>query len=165
MKSTSKKESRFTAASTPIPDKLYFRIGDVAKLCGVEAYVLRFWETEFPQLKPNKSGTGQRLYRKRDVELALRIKQLLHHDGYTIQGARQVFAAETREAKSHPQDELPLKRGAANHGGAEKQLQKMRAELRDILGILTAPVKPDRRDKSPRSDRQEKPSRPGLFDN
>ena len=51
---------------SPIPDKLYFRIGDVAKLCGVEAYVLRFWETEFPQLRPNKSGTGQRLYRKRD---------------------------------------------------------------------------------------------------
>ncbi|HEV2464739.1 MAG TPA: MerR family transcriptional regulator [Acidobacteriaceae bacterium] len=165
MKSTSKKESRLAAAATPIPDKLYFRIGDVAKLCGVEAYVLRFWETEFPQLKPNKSGTGQRLYRKRDVELALRIKRLLHQDGYTIQGARQVFAAETREAKAHPQDELPLKRGAATHGSTEKQLQKMRAELRDILGILNAPVKSDRRDKSPKQERQQQPSRPGLFDN
>lgn len=164
MKSMSKKESRLTAASTPIPDKLYFRIGDVAKLCGVEAYVLRFWETEFPQLKPNKSGTGQRLYRKRDVELALRIRQLLHHDGYTIQGARQVFAAEIREAKSHPQDELPLKRGAATRG-TERQLQKMRAELRDILGILSAPVKPEKRDKSPKQERQERPPGPGLFDN
>ncbi len=98
-KQTSQKKNKAPSpkAGTTIPDKLYFRIGDVAKLCGVEAYVLRFWETEFPQLKPNKSGTGQRLYRKRDVELALRIKQLLYADGYTIAGARQVFTAESRE--------------------------------------------------------------------
>src|SRR6201993_835680 len=96
--------------TSPIPDKLYFRIGEVAKLCGVEAYVLRFWETEFPQLKPHKSGTGQRLYRKRDVELALRIKTLLYAEGYTIAGARQVFAAEVREPKKTAQPELPLKR-------------------------------------------------------
>ena len=77
-----------------IPDKLYFRIGDVARLCEVPAYVLRFWETEFPQLRPNKGGTGQRLYRKRDVEMALRIKSLLYDQGYTIPGARQVFKNE-----------------------------------------------------------------------
>ncbi len=87
-----------------IPDKLYFRIGDVARLCEVPAYVLRFWETEFPQLKPNKGGTGQRLYRKRDVEMALRIKSLLYDQGYTIPGARQVFKTEAkaREAASEP---------------------------------------------------------------
>ena len=79
-----------------IPDKLYFRIGDVARLCEVPAYVLRFWETEFPQLKPNKGGTGQRLYRKRDVEMALRIKSLLYDQGYTIPGARQVFKVEAK---------------------------------------------------------------------
>src|SRR5581483_11682183 len=79
-----------------IPDKLYFRIGDVARLCEVPAYVLRFWETEFPQLKPNKGGTGQRLYRKRDVEMALRIKSLLYDQGYTIPGARQVFKNEAK---------------------------------------------------------------------
>ena len=79
-----------------IPDKLYFRIGDVARLCEVPAYVLRFWETEFPQLKPNKGGTGQRLYRKRDVEMALRIKSLLYDQGYTIPGARQVFKTEVK---------------------------------------------------------------------
>ena len=62
-----------TRAEPLIPDKLYFRIGEVARLCGVETYVLRFWETEFPQMRPNKSGTGQRLYRKRDVELAMRV--------------------------------------------------------------------------------------------
>ena len=79
-----------------IPDKLYFRIGDVARLCEVPAYVLRFWETEFPQLKPTKGGTGQRLYRKRDVEMALRIKSLLYDQRYTIPGARQVFKDEAK---------------------------------------------------------------------
>ncbi len=79
-----------------IPDKLYFRIGDVARLCQVPAYVLRFWETEFPNLKPNKGGTGQRLYRRKDVEMALRIKTLLYDQGYTIPGARQVFKSEAK---------------------------------------------------------------------
>lgn len=89
---------RKTVAAEPpvIPDKLYFRIGDVARLCEVPAYVLRFWETEFKQLKPNKGGTGQRLYRKKDVEMALRIKSLLYDQGYTIPGARQVFQTEAR---------------------------------------------------------------------
>src|SRR5260221_349531 len=64
-------------SGSDIPDKLYFRIGEVARLCDIPAYVLRFWESEFPQLKPHKGGTGQRLYRRRDVEMALRIKSLL----------------------------------------------------------------------------------------
>src|ERR1700749_1941264 len=85
-----------------IPDKLYFRIGDVATLLDVPAYVLRFWETEFPQLKPNKGGTGQRLYRKKDVEMALRIKSLLYDQGYTIPGARQGFKAEVKPAETKP---------------------------------------------------------------
>jgi DNA-binding transcriptional MerR regulator len=72
-----------------IPDKLYFRIGDVARLCSLPAYVLRFWETEFPQLKPHKGGSGQRLYRKRDVEIVLEIKRLLYGEGFTIAGARR----------------------------------------------------------------------------
>src|SRR5215831_13881852 len=72
-----------------IPEKLYFRIGEVARLCRLPAYVLRFWETEFPQLKPVKSSTGQRMYRRRDVESVVRIKQLLYEEGYTIAGARQ----------------------------------------------------------------------------
>lgn len=144
--SQKKTKSPSPSSATSIPDKLYFRIGDVAKLCGVEAYVLRFWESEFPQLKPNKSGTGQRLYRRRDVELALRIKQLLYADGYTIAGARQVFAAESRESKKASQTELPLKRSGSQSAAqsqlsAEKQLQKLRTELREILGILSSPVK------------------------
>src|SRR5947207_15972713 len=77
-----------------IPDKLYFRIGEVATLCRLPAYVLRFWESEFPQLRPVKSSTGQRMYRKRDVESVLRIKQLLYEQGFTISGARQQLRAE-----------------------------------------------------------------------
>ncbi len=83
--------------STEIPDRLYFRIGDVAKICGVEPYVLRFWETQFPALKPNKGGTGQRLYRRREVELAVRIKQLVHEQGYTLAGARQALESTARQ--------------------------------------------------------------------
>src|SRR5580658_10916399 len=84
-----------------IPDKLYFRIGEVARLCGIEAYVLRFWESEFPQLRINKSGTGQRLYRKRDVELVLRIKRLVHAEGFTLPGARQVLEQAHRGQDPH----------------------------------------------------------------
>ena len=69
------------AGEIEIPEKLYFRIGEVARLCRLPAYVLRFWETEFPQLKPVKSSTGQRMYRRRDVENVVRIKQLLYEEG------------------------------------------------------------------------------------
>src|ERR1700754_4967230 len=92
-----------------IPDKLYFRIGEVSRLCDLPAYVLRFWESEFPQLKPNKSGTGQRLYRRRDVEMGVRIKRLLYDEGYTIAGARHVFQVEKSEKKAaQGQPELPI---------------------------------------------------------
>ena len=89
--------SQKRASDSPlIPDRLYFKIGDVARICEVETYVLRFWETQFPQLKPNKSGTGQRLYRRRDVELLLKIKQLVHTEGYTLSGARQALEQQHR---------------------------------------------------------------------
>jgi DNA-binding transcriptional MerR regulator len=126
-----------------IPDKLYFRIGEVASLCDVPTYVLRFWETEFPQLRPNKGGTGQRLYRRRDVEMALRIKRLLYDEGYTIPGARQVFKAENR----HPQQgqpELPFKgNGAAPRTTKAANLQRIRKELKEILNLLSTPVPGD----------------------
>src|SRR6266699_1890034 len=83
-----------------IPEKLYFRIGEVARLCRLPAYVLRFWETEFPQLKPVKSSTGQRMYRRRDVESVVRIKQLLYEEGYTIAGARQHLRDEGKTDKT-----------------------------------------------------------------
>jgi DNA-binding transcriptional MerR regulator len=143
--------------STPpsdIPDKLYFRIGEVAKLCGVEAYVLRFWESEFPQLRPTKSGTGQRLYRKRDVEMALKVRHLLYAEGFTIPGARQTLQQEARGVpvswaggRGKQQPELPLgPKGTTSirgiHGQADGQklkVQKLKSELRAILGILSSP--------------------------
>ena len=131
-------------SSTEIPDRLYFRIGDVARLCRVEPYVLRFWETQFPGLKPNKGGTGQRLYRRREVELALRIKQLVHQEGYTLAGARQALEGtarskvsparvkQTRLALSEEQSQQRLEAATATIG-------RVRAELRDLARQLALP--------------------------
>jgi DNA-binding transcriptional MerR regulator len=84
-------------AASAIPEKLYFKIGEVCDLVGVQAHVLRYWETEFPQLSPQKNRSGQRSYRRRDVEISLRIKELLYDDMYTIAGARKKLQAELRE--------------------------------------------------------------------
>ena len=81
-----------------IPDKLYFRIGEVSRLAGIKPYVLRFWETEFSSLGPKKSGKGHRLYRRKDVELVLEIKRLLYDKRYTIEGARKYLDSRSREA-------------------------------------------------------------------
>ncbi len=118
-----------------IPDKLYFRIGEVAKLCEVPAYVLRFWEGEFPQLKPNKGGTGQRLYRRRDVEMALRIKSLLYDEGYTIAGARVAFKAELRSSKD-PQMGI----GGIADSVDVKHLASIRKELGELHAMLSKPA-------------------------
>ncbi len=112
-----------------IPDKLYFRIGEVARLCRLPAYVLRFWETEFPQLKPSKSSTGQRMYRRRDVENVLLIKKLLYEDGYTIAGARQWLRSESKPTKA-PGLFAPVP-------VAKDGLKHVRQGLQDILGILS----------------------------
>jgi len=114
-----------------IPDKLYFRIGEVSRLCRLPAYVLRFWETEFPQLKPVKSSTGQRMYRQRDVENVLRIKKLLYEEGYTIVGARQQLKDESKTARQ--QSGLPFPK----QNPADK-LKKVRQGLQEILGMLSA---------------------------
>jgi DNA-binding transcriptional MerR regulator len=126
---TADKKKRSAASDPIIPDKLYFRIGEVASLCRLPAYVLRFWETEFPQLKPVKSSTGQRMYRQRDVENVLRIKKLLYDEGFTIAGARQHLKAELKPSRR--QDGLPFpKPRSADH------LKKVRQGLQEILGIL-----------------------------
>jgi len=124
------------ATASEIPDKLYFRIGEVARLCDVPAYVLRFWESEFPQLKPNKGGTGQRLYRRRDVETALRIKSLLYDEGYTIPGARQAIKSEMKHNVS--QLALAMPEGPAT--ASTQQLKKLQKDLRELLAMLSRPV-------------------------
>ncbi|MFZ0480749.1 MAG: MerR family transcriptional regulator [Terriglobales bacterium] len=116
-------------AEVIIPDKLYFRIGEVARLCRLPAYVLRFWETEFPQLKPVKSSTGQRMYRKRDVESVVKIKKLLYEDGFTIAGARAQLREEIKSDRS--QSALPFPAPAVN-------VAIFRNELQQILHILSA---------------------------
>jgi DNA-binding transcriptional MerR regulator len=112
-----------------IPDKLYFRIGEVSELCQLPAYVLRFWETEFPQLKPVKSSTGQRMYRRKDVESVLRIKKLLYEEGFTIAGARQHLRDQKHE-KNQPPLPFPERPGA--------ELKHIRQGLREILTLLSA---------------------------
>jgi DNA-binding transcriptional MerR regulator len=85
-------------AAVAIPEKLFFKIGEVCDLTGVQAHVLRYWESEFPMLAPQKNRAGQRTYRKRDVEMALRIKELLYEDQYTIAGAKKKLTTELRGA-------------------------------------------------------------------
>lgn len=116
---------------TLIPDKLYFRIGEVAKLCRLPAYVLRFWETEFSQLRPSKSSTGQRLYRRRDVENVLEIKRLLYEEGFTISGARLHLLAERKAERS--QSALPF---AQQHKSPES-IKRLRQDLRGLLAMLS----------------------------
>ena len=85
-------------AAVYIPEKLFFKIGEVCDITGVQAHVLRYWESEFPMLAPQKNRAGQRTYRKRDVEMVLRIKELLYEDQYTIAGAKKKLQSELRGA-------------------------------------------------------------------
>ncbi len=113
-----------------IPDKLYSKIGEVSDLLGVEPYVLRYWETEFAVLSPKKSGTGHRLYRRKDVELLLRIKHLLYEKKFTIEGARQSLQAESRASKPK------VVKRVQQDLFAEDPLPEIRRELADILSML-----------------------------
>jgi DNA-binding transcriptional MerR regulator len=113
-----------------IPDKLYFKIGEVSELLGVEPYVLRYWETEFAVLSPKKSGTGHRLYRRKDVELLLRIKHLLYEKKFTIEGARLALQAESRAPKPRAAKRLQQELFT------EDPLPNIRRELAEILALL-----------------------------
>ncbi|HUO60752.1 MAG TPA: MerR family transcriptional regulator [Candidatus Acidoferrales bacterium] len=126
------KKKRTTSTDVNIPEKLYFRIGEVAELAKLEPYVLRFWETEFPQLKPTKSSTGQRMYRRRDVENVLTIKRLLYEEGFTIAGAREKLKADAKVSRQQPP--LPFLAPTSNRDG----LKRVRAGLEDILKMLSA---------------------------
>ncbi len=112
-----------TQPSVEVPDRLYFRIGEVSSITGVLPYVLRYWESEFPALQPRKSGGGQRLYRRRDVILILEIKKLLYQERYTVAGARRRLAEREERAKR-------LEARAA--------LQRLRTGLEEILRLLSS---------------------------
>ena len=102
-----------------IPNKLFFRIGEVCKIVDIEPFVLRFWETEFPNLAPEKSKSGHRVYKKKDIELVLRIKELLYERGYTIAGARKQLAR-SRSPKEH----------------SDRILRQIHEGLQEILTLL-----------------------------
>lgn len=119
-----------------IPDKLYFRIGEVSRLAGIKPYVLRFWESEFSTLGPKKSGTGHRLYRRKDVELVFQIKQLLYEKRYTIEGARKILEKRSG-AEPLPPIELPAPtKGQAELFSNAPAFDEIRRELAEILNLL-----------------------------
>jgi DNA-binding transcriptional MerR regulator len=144
-----------------IPEKLFFKIGEVCELAGVQAHVLRYWESEFPMLAPQKNRAGQRVYRKRDVEMALRIKELLYEDQYTIAGAKKRLANDLRgggklkvvgvddegQVESTPVEyadgelftaETPTYTSTVAPRTAEERqgLKQLAAELRELLSLL-----------------------------
>jgi DNA-binding transcriptional MerR regulator len=141
-----------------IPQKLFFKIGEVCELAGVQAHVLRYWETEFPMLTPQKNRAGQRTYRRRDVEMALRIKELLYDEQYTIAGAKKKLASEIRASgretspssppkvpvrSLQPPPSLAAKLGSAQPSSAaplsnqqRSSVKQIAAQLREILDLL-----------------------------
>jgi DNA-binding transcriptional MerR regulator len=104
-----------------IPDKLYFRIGEVSRIAGLPTYVLRFWETEFSRMRPKRTSSGQRLYTRKDIELILKIKSLLYEKKFTIPGARRYLTAKTSK-KDMPTKQL---------------LKDLRSELKSIKDMLS----------------------------
>ncbi len=123
-----------------IPNKRYFKIGEVSKLTGVEPHTIRYWETEFPQLKPVRAGSRQRLYRRQDVDLLMRIRQLLHQEKYTIAGAQKKLSQEKEVPPPAAGDDHPslfpdLKAGPSE--AERRMLIAVRDELKDILKLLS----------------------------
>ena len=126
--------------ASELPDKLFFKIGDVAQIVGVRAHVLRYWEAEFPALKPMKTRGAHRVYKRRDVELAMLIKRLVHDEGFTIPGARKRLKELGRDrVKSEPD---PV---AVRDVGAKAELLAIRRSLLDVLEALDASHRPARK--------------------
>lgn len=156
---TAKRKHAQSTTETIIPEKIYFRIGEVSALAKLPTYVLRFWETEFPQLRPTKSSTGQRMYRRRDVEYVMQIRRLLYEDGFTIAGARERLREETRTNRAQNRDVSPVPSAEAvsvvpqtaqesaqppllfsssttgNHG--QQELRRVRQQLSEVLDLLS----------------------------
>ncbi len=105
-------------------DKTYFRIGEVSRITGLEPYVLRYWESEFPQIRPRRADSNQRTYRKKDLEIIMEIKRLLYDERLTIEGARKKL-------------KLKLKQKATNGVGEREILAELKSELQDILRVLS----------------------------
>ena len=137
-------------ASVAIPEKLFFKIGEVCELAGVQAHVLRYWESEFPMLAPQKNRAGQRVYRKRDVEIALRIKELLYDDQYTIAGAKKRLANDLRAggklrivssdtAEDNDAEKSSSRASTSSSAPDRKALRQITSELKELLSMLEKP--------------------------
>ncbi len=123
--------------SQEIPDKLYYPIREVAQITGVEPYVLRFWEKEFPAIRPQKGETGHRRYRRKDIETILEIKRLLYDQGFTIAGARSQLQKAAGKSPHSEGASGTRRAGGADASGAA--LNRIRRELNEILTILNKP--------------------------
>ena len=143
---TAKRKHVVAQAEVVIPEKIYFRIGEVSALAKLPTYVLRFWETEFPQLRPTKSSTGQRMYRRKDVEFVMQIRKLLYEDGFTIAGARErlreevaraPFAESARRSASSRKSASEPGRRSGWIGGAERTASRV-AVSRAVLSRAAA---------------------------
>jgi DNA-binding transcriptional MerR regulator len=121
-----------------LPDKLFFKIGEVAQIVGVRPHVLRYWETEFSALRPMKTRGAHRVYRRRDVELAVLVKRLLHDEGLTIPGAKRRLRELDRDRVSSPPDPR-----AVEHVGVRADLLALRRELHDLLKALDGLTRPE----------------------
>jgi DNA-binding transcriptional MerR regulator len=117
--------------TTALPDKIYFKIGEVSEIVGVEPYVLRYWESEFSALKPSKSRSQQRMYKKRDVELLLKIKKLLYDEMYTIAGAKKKL---TRSGEKNPSPQMSLE--LSNPPKNTDVIEEVEKELKDLLAFI-----------------------------
>jgi len=133
-----------TATERKVPNKLFFKIGEVCEITDTQPYVLRYWESEFPALAPAKNSSGQRIYRRRDIDTVLRIKQLLYEEGFTIAGAKKRL-----ESELAGRVDTPIPPGAAEAAGitgddsGRSALRQVRDQLREILTLL------DRNGKTP----------------
>jgi len=112
-----------------IPNKLFFKIGEVARIAGIKPHVLRYWENEFGVLRPGKSRSGQRVYRRRDVEVVLEIKHLLYEQRFTIEGARKRLAKVPKQGASQLEFQL-------EDGGVARVIEEVKQDLRSILALL-----------------------------
>jgi DNA-binding transcriptional MerR regulator len=123
-----------------VAEQKLYKIGEVCKLADVQPYVLRYWETEFPQLAPNKSGGGQRLYTRHEIDVILRIKELLYRDGFTIAGAKKKLETDAVEAANPAPvaEQAPAAETAAAPSPSPDVLAEVKSELREILRMLSA---------------------------
>jgi DNA-binding transcriptional MerR regulator len=131
-----KATSESLKAYLPFPDKLFYKIGEVSKIVGVEPYVLRYWETEFSFLKPRKNKSGQRVYIKKDVETLLAIKRLLYQERYTIEGVRKRLGFSSGGADPRPEQDTPREVQRKDSRQPVRTIEHVKKRLRDILSQL-----------------------------